>query len=219
MARLSRLPNAMLATWQTGFIPADFDVFRMRWETGHMIVAAFKLCGFVVLRLAIAGRSLNDGGADVVAMTDSQTYLPRATWIYRRGSSAGDDRRRSHRAREGARTSFAASRQSSQPPSGFNLLVGILDGNFLLGTSRPASGLSANNLNLWRSATMDGSNLPLHILERAERRWASVLSRQAAKPTVTKSAGTPSSPGDTRQSYESNPGKQTLKRPEWNRTP
>jgi hypothetical protein len=135
MARLSRLPNAVLATWQTGPVPAD--VFRMRRETGHMIVAAFKLCDFVVLRLAIAGRSLNDGGADVVAMTDSQTYLPRATWIYRRGSSAGDDRRRSHRAREGARTSFAASRQSSQPPSGFNLLVGILDGNFCLEPAGP----------------------------------------------------------------------------------
>jgi hypothetical protein len=51
--------NAVLATWQTGPIPADFDVFRKRWETGHMIVAAFKLCGFVLLRLAIAGRSLN----------------------------------------------------------------------------------------------------------------------------------------------------------------
>ena len=66
---------------------------------------------------------------------------------------------------------------------------------------------------------MDGSNLPLHILERAERRWASVLSRQAAKPPVTKSVGTPSSPDDTRQSSGSNPDKQTLKRPEWNRTP
>ena len=52
--------NAVLATWQTGPIPADFDVFRMRWETGHMIVAAFNLCGFVLLRLAIAGRLLND---------------------------------------------------------------------------------------------------------------------------------------------------------------
>ncbi|MEH2525227.1 hypothetical protein V1288_003136 [Bradyrhizobium sp. AZCC 2176] len=66
---------------------------------------------------------------------------------------------------------------------------------------------------------MNGPNLPLHVLERAERRWASVLSRQAAKPPATKSAGTPSSPDDTRQSSGSNPGEQTLNRTEWNRTP
>ena len=52
--------NAVLATWQPGPIPPDFDVIRMRWETGHMVVAAFKLCGFVLLCLAVAGPSLND---------------------------------------------------------------------------------------------------------------------------------------------------------------
>src|SRR4029079_8525509 len=40
--------NAVLATWQPGPIPPDFDAIRTRWETGRMVVAAFKLCGFVL---------------------------------------------------------------------------------------------------------------------------------------------------------------------------
>jgi hypothetical protein len=52
--------NAVLATWQPGPIPADFDVIRMRWETGHMIVAAFRLFGFVMLCLAVARPLPND---------------------------------------------------------------------------------------------------------------------------------------------------------------
>jgi hypothetical protein len=32
----------------------------MRWETGHMIVAAFKLYGFVMLCLAVATPLPND---------------------------------------------------------------------------------------------------------------------------------------------------------------
>jgi hypothetical protein len=52
--------NAVLATWQPGPIPPDFDAIRTRWETGRMVVAAFKLCGFVLLCLAVAGPSLND---------------------------------------------------------------------------------------------------------------------------------------------------------------
>ena len=51
--------NAVLATWQPGPIPADFDVIRMRWEIGHMIVAAFKLFGVVSLR-GRARPALND---------------------------------------------------------------------------------------------------------------------------------------------------------------
>jgi hypothetical protein len=49
--------NAVLATWQPGAIPPDFDIIRTRWETGHMVVAAFKLCGFVLLCVAVAGPS------------------------------------------------------------------------------------------------------------------------------------------------------------------
>lgn len=52
--------NAVLATWQPGPIPPDFDVIRMRWETGHMVVAGLKLCGFVLLCLAAVGPPVND---------------------------------------------------------------------------------------------------------------------------------------------------------------
>ena len=52
--------NAVLATWQPGPIPADFDVIRMRWEIGHMIVAAFKLFGVVMLCVVVARPALND---------------------------------------------------------------------------------------------------------------------------------------------------------------
>lgn len=45
--------NAVLATWMPGPIPADFDAVRLRWETGHMIVAAFKLAGFLSLAFAL----------------------------------------------------------------------------------------------------------------------------------------------------------------------
>jgi len=45
--------NAVLATWRPGPIPSDFDRIRTRWETGHMVVAALKLCGFVLLCMAV----------------------------------------------------------------------------------------------------------------------------------------------------------------------
>ncbi|WP_186417226.1 DUF1772 domain-containing protein [Bosea sp. CS1GBMeth4] len=37
--------NAILATWQPGPIPPEFDAVRLRWESGHMAVAALKLLG------------------------------------------------------------------------------------------------------------------------------------------------------------------------------
>ena len=52
--------NAVLATWQPGPIPPDFDVIRTRWETGHMAVAAVKFCGFVLLCLAATVPSSDD---------------------------------------------------------------------------------------------------------------------------------------------------------------
>jgi hypothetical protein len=45
--------NAVLATWTPGPIPVDFDAVRLRWETGHMVVAAFKLAGFLSLACAL----------------------------------------------------------------------------------------------------------------------------------------------------------------------
>jgi hypothetical protein len=45
--------NAVLATWAPGPIPADFEAVRLRWETGHMVVAAFKLAGFLSLVFAL----------------------------------------------------------------------------------------------------------------------------------------------------------------------
>lgn len=44
--------NSVLATWMPGPIPTDFDAVRLRWESGHMIVAAAKLVGFFLLALA-----------------------------------------------------------------------------------------------------------------------------------------------------------------------
>jgi hypothetical protein len=49
--------NEVLATWTQGPIPADFETVRMRWETGHMAVAASK---FVGLLLASASSVLAD---------------------------------------------------------------------------------------------------------------------------------------------------------------
>jgi hypothetical protein len=50
--------NQILATWTPGPIPADFDAVRLRWETGHMAVAAAKLIGlaFILFSLIVAGR-------------------------------------------------------------------------------------------------------------------------------------------------------------------
>lgn len=45
--------NDVLATWTPGPIPQDFDAIRLRWETGHMIIAGIKLAGLVSLTLAL----------------------------------------------------------------------------------------------------------------------------------------------------------------------
>lgn len=44
--------NDVLATWQPGPIPEDFVAVRNRWETGHMIVTALKLLGFIAIAIA-----------------------------------------------------------------------------------------------------------------------------------------------------------------------
>jgi hypothetical protein len=45
--------NAELATWTPGPVPKNFDAIRLRWETGHMAVAALKLVGFVMIALTL----------------------------------------------------------------------------------------------------------------------------------------------------------------------
>ena len=65
---------------------------------------------------------------------------------------------------------------------------------------------------------MDEPNLPRHVLERAERRWASLLSRHAALRPVTKPPGMQQpSPDNTRQPPENKPAQPTSKRLDWNR--
>lgn len=54
--------NKMLATWTPGPIPADFNEIRLRWEIGHMIVASFKLAGFVSICLAVLKMSSRHDG-------------------------------------------------------------------------------------------------------------------------------------------------------------
>jgi hypothetical protein len=51
--------NTILATWTSGPIAGNFESIRYRWETGHMVVAAVKLVGFVALicSLLLIGRS------------------------------------------------------------------------------------------------------------------------------------------------------------------
>jgi hypothetical protein len=44
--------NAVLATWTPGPLPADFDDIRLRWEAGHMVVAALKFCALVAVAAA-----------------------------------------------------------------------------------------------------------------------------------------------------------------------
>ncbi|GLS36029.1 hypothetical protein GCM10010869_16180 [Mesorhizobium tianshanense] len=41
--------NDILATWVPGPIPENFEAIRLRWETGHMVVAGIKTAGFISL--------------------------------------------------------------------------------------------------------------------------------------------------------------------------
>lgn len=45
--------NAVLATWQAGPIPQDFEAVRNRWETGHIVIAAIKFVGLVAVVAAV----------------------------------------------------------------------------------------------------------------------------------------------------------------------
>jgi hypothetical protein len=48
--------NDALAGWTPGPIPAEFAEVRDRWESGHIVVAAVKLLGFMALSLSVALR-------------------------------------------------------------------------------------------------------------------------------------------------------------------
>ena len=53
---------------------------------------------------------------------------------------------------------------------------------------------------------MDGLNLPRHVVERVERRWAAVFSRQATLRPVSKLVGVKDpSPGYQETSAQSTP--------------
>ena len=41
--------NHVLGAWVPGPIPENFDAIRLRWETGHMIIAGIKAAGFISL--------------------------------------------------------------------------------------------------------------------------------------------------------------------------
>jgi hypothetical protein len=44
--------NAVLATWTHGPIAPDFAAVRLRWESGHLVIAAVKLASFTLVALA-----------------------------------------------------------------------------------------------------------------------------------------------------------------------
>lgn len=45
--------NAVLATWEPGPIPENFEAIRNRWETGHMIMTGIKFAGLACLVTAV----------------------------------------------------------------------------------------------------------------------------------------------------------------------
>jgi len=72
---------------------------------------------------------------------------------------------------------------------------------------------------VFRKAQMDEPNLPRHVLERAERRWAAVVSRQAGpRPGFAHRGTQEPSPDGISQSPESESAQPTLKQPGWNST-
>jgi hypothetical protein len=53
--------NTVLATWTPGPVPADFAAVRDRWESGHVVIAAFKLAGFSALALSVLATRARPG--------------------------------------------------------------------------------------------------------------------------------------------------------------
>jgi hypothetical protein len=48
--------NSILATWSPGSLPTSFDRVRLRWESGHWVVAALKFVAFASLAIACVRR-------------------------------------------------------------------------------------------------------------------------------------------------------------------
>jgi hypothetical protein len=44
--------NAVLATWEPGPIPENFEALRNRWETGHIVIACIKLAGLTSIAMS-----------------------------------------------------------------------------------------------------------------------------------------------------------------------
>lgn len=57
--------NAALATWAPGPVPPDAAAVRLNWESGHILAAAIKLAGFVLLVIASTSRSAAPGDKGV----------------------------------------------------------------------------------------------------------------------------------------------------------
>jgi hypothetical protein len=62
---------------------------------------------------------------------------------------------------------------------------------------------------------MERPNLPRHVLERVERRWAAVLSRQAAQRPAKRLQEIQEPSLDRGQTPESAPAQPTCMRPDW----
>jgi hypothetical protein len=45
--------NSVLSTWTSGPVAGNFDAIRFRWETGHIVVAAIKLAGFIAVACSL----------------------------------------------------------------------------------------------------------------------------------------------------------------------
>jgi len=70
---------------------------------------------------------------------------------------------------------------------------------------------------VFRRSQMDEPNLPRHVLERAERRWAAIVSRQAPRQGCGHRITPEPLPEGTRQLPESEPAQPTSKLSGWNR--
>jgi hypothetical protein len=83
----------------------------------------------------------------------------------------------------------------------------------------PAAPGAVYAANIFRSGRrqMEEPNLPRHILELAERRWAAVLSRQAAlRPARSLRTTQQPLPETTSRPSEHKPAQPNSKRPDWN---
>jgi hypothetical protein len=48
--------NLVLADWVPGPIPPDFESIRVRWESGHIVIATIKLAALALIVLSVVAR-------------------------------------------------------------------------------------------------------------------------------------------------------------------